>query len=116
MYFGCVVIHALAGDVLYALTSGNVVINPQFKGDLKEILWKHHGHKAVEWDSTGHFQNFREFKGRTELNTETGQITINNLTDQHSGIYEAEGVVDGQIKTFNQNIEVLGKCCFLNYH
>ncbi|XP_067116736.1 proline-, glutamic acid- and leucine-rich protein 1-like isoform X1 [Osmerus mordax] len=104
----CVILGQLiAGDVLYALTSGNVTINPQFKGDLKEILWKHDGHKAVEWDSTEHFQHFREFKGRTELNTETGQITINNLTDQHSGTYEAEGVVDGQMKIFKQNIEVL---------
>ncbi|XP_062303257.1 uncharacterized protein si:dkey-11f4.14 isoform X2 [Osmerus eperlanus] len=104
----CVILGQLiAGDVLYALTSGNVTINPQFKGDLKDILWKHDGHKAVEWDSTEHFQHFREFKGRTELNTETGQITINNLTDQHSGTYEAEGVVDGQMKIFKQNIEVL---------
>jgi hypothetical protein len=41
----------------------------------------------VEWDSAEMWE-FRDFKGRTSLNSTTGEITIRQLTKQLSGVYD----------------------------
>ncbi|XP_042152720.1 protein SPT2 homolog isoform X2 [Oncorhynchus tshawytscha] len=91
----------------YVITNGNVILNPGIRGGvLQEILWKHGVNKAVEW-STGGIQEFRDFKGRTSLNTTTGEITIRQLTKQLSGVYEAECMIGHKIQTFQQRVEVI---------
>uniref|UniRef100_A0A4W5L871 Ig-like domain-containing protein n=1 Tax=Hucho hucho TaxID=62062 RepID=A0A4W5L871_9TELE len=91
----------------YVITNGNVIINPGIRGGvLLEILWKHGVNKAVEWDTTG-IQEFRDFQGKTSLNTTTGEITIRQLTKQLSGVYEAECMIGGEIQTFQQRVEVI---------
>ncbi|CDQ76524.1 unnamed protein product [Oncorhynchus mykiss] len=91
----------------YVITNGNVILNPGIPGGvLQEILWKHGVNKAVEW-STDRIQEFRDFKGRTSLNTTTGEITIRQLTMQLSGVYEAECVIGKKIQTFQQRVEVI---------
>lgn len=87
----------------------NVIINPGIRGGvLQEILWKHGGNKAVEWD-TVRIQEFRDFKEKTSLNTTTGEITIRQLTQQLSGVYEAEGLIGGKIQTFQQRVKFIVK-------
>ncbi|XP_038854190.1 uncharacterized protein LOC120051411 [Salvelinus namaycush] len=91
----------------YVITNGNVILNPGIRGGvLLEILWKHGVNKAVEWDTAG-IQEFRDFKGRTSLNTTTGEITIRQLTKQLSGVYEAECMIGVEIQTFQQRVEVI---------
>ncbi|XP_055764513.1 uncharacterized protein LOC129840570 [Salvelinus fontinalis] len=91
----------------YVITNGNVIINPGIRGGvLQEILWKHGVNKAVEWDTAGIWE-FRDFKGRTSLNSTTGEITIRQLTKQLSGVYEAECMIGGEILTFQQRVEVI---------
>lgn len=90
----------------------NVIINPGIRGGvLQEILWKHGGNKAVEWN-TVRIQEFRDFKEKTSLNTTTGEITIRQLTQQLSGVYEAEGLIGGKIQIFQQRVEVIGESRF----
>nr|XP_029505734.1 daf-12-interacting protein 1-like [Oncorhynchus nerka] len=91
----------------YVITNGNVILNPGIRGGvLQEILWKHGVNKTVEW-STGGIQEFQDFKGKTTLNTTTGEITIRQLTKQLSGVYEAECVIGQKIQTFQQRVEVI---------
>ncbi|KAM9396641.1 uncharacterized protein ACWYII_032362 isoform 2-T2 [Salvelinus alpinus] len=91
----------------YVITNGNVIINPGIPGGvLQEILWKHGVNKAVEWN-TARIWEFRDFKGRTSLNSTTGEITIRQLTKQFSGVYEAECMIGGKILTFQQRVEVI---------
>ncbi|XDV14458.1 hypothetical protein PO909_014703 [Leuciscus waleckii] len=56
------------------------------------IIWKHRSNsdtivKVIEWDDHGARIPNPRFKGITTLDTETGQITITNLTVEHSGVY-----------------------------
>ncbi|XP_052364242.1 uncharacterized protein LOC118372376 isoform X10 [Oncorhynchus keta] len=91
----------------YVITNGNVILNPGIRGGvLQEILWKHGVNKAVEWGTDG-IQEFRDFKGRTSLNTTTGEITIRQLTKQLSGVYEAECMIGQKIQTFQQRVKVI---------
>ncbi|XP_045061772.1 uncharacterized protein LOC121558582 [Coregonus clupeaformis] len=110
--FGCIyggefVNAAGPSTTRYVITNSNVIINPGIRGGvLQEILWKHGENKAVEW-ATAVITTFREFKGKTSLNTTTGEITIRQLTKQLSGVYEAECLISGKIQTFQQRVEVI---------
>ncbi|XP_073699240.1 uncharacterized protein [Garra rufa] len=59
---------------------------------ITSIIWKHRSTsgiviKAIEWDDDGFAIPSRRFKGITTLDEKTGQITITNLTVEHSGVY-----------------------------
>ncbi|CAB1327773.1 unnamed protein product [Coregonus sp. 'balchen'] len=114
--FGCIYggefVNAGPSTTRYVITNSNVIINPGIHGGvLQEILWKHGENKAVEW-GTAVITTFREFKGKTSLNTTTGEITIRQLTKQLSGVYEAECLISGKIQTFQQRVEVIGESGF----
>ncbi|XP_031648604.1 cell wall protein IFF6 isoform X2 [Oncorhynchus kisutch] len=105
--YGGQFVNAGPSTTRYVITNGNVILNPGIRGGvLQDILWKHGVNKAVEW-STGGIQEFRDFKGRTSLNTTTGEITIRQLTKQLSGVYEAECMIGHKIQTFQQRVEVI---------
>uniref|UniRef100_A0AAY4EUT9 Ig-like domain-containing protein n=1 Tax=Denticeps clupeoides TaxID=299321 RepID=A0AAY4EUT9_9TELE len=97
----------LAGDTsgtFYVETNGDLSLRPNFRGNKEEILWKHNDNKMVEWE-----KNTPEFKNRTQLNTETGDVTVPRVTTADSGLYTAEISIGGQIETFTQQVEVIGK-------
>ncbi|RXN33704.1 SLAM family member 7-like isoform X1 [Labeo rohita] len=63
-------------------------INPP----VTSIIWKHRSSsgivvKAIEWNEDGFNTPMQRFKGITTLDEKTGQITITNLTVEHSGVY-----------------------------
>ncbi|XP_050975644.1 uncharacterized protein LOC127171192 [Labeo rohita] len=63
-------------------------INPP----VTSIIWKHRSSsgivvKATEWDDDGFNIPNPRFRGITTLDEKTGQITITNLTVEHSGVY-----------------------------
>ena len=53
------------------------------------ILWKHGPNKAAEWDLGfgPDVEYYGTFKKRTELDKETGQLVINNMTINDTGEY-----------------------------
>ncbi|XP_014854404.1 PREDICTED: T-lymphocyte surface antigen Ly-9-like isoform X2 [Poecilia mexicana] len=56
---------------------------------IKSINWKVGLDLAVEYDE-GHFKFFREFEGRSNLNNQTGELTITNVTFQFKNDYKTE--------------------------
>ncbi|RXN34056.1 SLAM family member 7-like isoform X1 [Labeo rohita] len=73
------------------------------------IIWKHRSSsgvvvKAIEWDDDGvNIPNLR-FKGVTTLDEKTGQITITNLTVEHSGVYTIDINSKEQEQRFNLEV------------
>uniref|UniRef100_A0A673LMW4 Immunoglobulin subtype domain-containing protein n=1 Tax=Sinocyclocheilus rhinocerous TaxID=307959 RepID=A0A673LMW4_9TELE len=63
--------------------------------------------KAIEWDEDGFNTPNQRFKDITTLDEKTGQITITNLTVEHSGLYTIDVNSKEQEQRFN--LEVLSE-------
>ncbi|XP_028811156.1 uncharacterized protein LOC114765243 [Denticeps clupeoides] len=89
-------------------TNGDLLLCPNISGDKEHILWIHNGNKMVEWDKMGQeISESPQFKNRTQLNTETGDVTVTGVTTADSGLYTAEISIGGQIETFTQQVNVI---------
>ncbi|XP_039907737.1 T-lymphocyte surface antigen Ly-9-like isoform X7 [Simochromis diagramma] len=67
-----------------------VVLSPGSVSDpITSITWKHGPDIAVEWYG-GDIVPYRDFRGRCEVSTSTGALTLSNVTVKDSGIYTAE--------------------------
>uniref|UniRef100_A0AAY4EVY4 Ig-like domain-containing protein n=1 Tax=Denticeps clupeoides TaxID=299321 RepID=A0AAY4EVY4_9TELE len=78
------------------------------RSHVEEILWKLNGNKMVEWDRMGSgVTEYLQFKGRTRLNTKTGDVTVTGVTTADRGLYEAEITVNRKIKRFTQQVDVI---------
>ncbi|KAL2102791.1 hypothetical protein ACEWY4_001959 [Coilia grayii] len=61
----------------------------------------------VEWDTTsGVSSEYVPFKGRTIINTNTGDVTIVNLAKDDSGLYQAEIRIPGMLPLTNVTREI----------
>uniref|UniRef100_A0AAQ6IUE2 Ig-like domain-containing protein n=1 Tax=Anabas testudineus TaxID=64144 RepID=A0AAQ6IUE2_ANATE len=58
-------------------------------GSITSVTWKHGADMAVEF-SGGSTEAYRQFKGRSQVNSSTGALTITGLTRGDSGVYTAE--------------------------
>ncbi|XP_061082429.1 uncharacterized protein LOC133116637 isoform X5 [Conger conger] len=98
----------LAEDkTIYALLGGEIVLFPEpFSGTLKRVVWKQGDDKAAEWEE-GPIECYREFKGRTTLDTGTGTMTLKDLTASFSGIYLAE--INGKQASKTSELRVIGR-------
>ncbi len=81
---------------------------------LTSIIWKHRNGdgvvvKVIEWDDDdGFFIPNPRFQGITTLDEKTGQITITNLTVEHSGLYTIDINKNEQEHSFS--LTVMGEC------
>ncbi|XP_005738735.1 SLAM family member 9-like isoform X2 [Pundamilia nyererei] len=67
-----------------------VVLSPGSVSDpITSITWKHGPDIAVEWYGSD-IVPYRDFRGRCEVSTSTGTLTLSNVTVKDSGIYTAE--------------------------
>ncbi|KAJ8255798.1 hypothetical protein COCON_G00196620 [Conger conger] len=98
----------LAEDkTIYALLGGEIVLFPEpFSGTLKRVVWKQGDDKAAEWEESP-IEYYREFKGRTKLDTGTGTMTLKDLTASFSGIYLAE--INGKQASKTSELRVIGR-------
>ncbi|XP_031439272.1 uncharacterized protein LOC105913049 [Clupea harengus] len=96
-----------SSKTINAATNGIVTIQPLVEGEIEDILWKHKGNKMVEWDNTAVIvREYLTFKGRIKLDVKTGDVTIQNLTKDDSGLYYAEVIIRGKLIIRNHNVEV----------
>ncbi|XP_039463306.1 uncharacterized protein LOC116312279 isoform X7 [Oreochromis aureus] len=74
----------------YEKVGDKVVLSPGSVSDrITSITWKHGPDIAVEWYG-GDIVPYWDFRGRCEVSTSTGALTISNLTVKDSGMYTAE--------------------------
>ncbi|XP_030605928.1 carcinoembryonic antigen-related cell adhesion molecule 1-like [Archocentrus centrarchus] len=80
--------------LIYGKVGGEVVLRPpagSVTEPIKQILWTEGVNKAMEWDGAGMpVDAFRHFKGRCQLNTSTGEMTIRGLLPNDSKSYTPE--------------------------
>uniref|UniRef100_A0A3B3BLP6 Ig-like domain-containing protein n=1 Tax=Oryzias melastigma TaxID=30732 RepID=A0A3B3BLP6_ORYME len=76
--------------VLNVLKGSTAVLTPDDKGkSISSVTWKHDGDLAAEWFG-GSPTFYRSFNDSCSLNTETGELTINEVRLEHSGLYTPE--------------------------
>ena len=81
--------------MIYVPPLGVIHLHPDLSSvtePITGILWKHGLNKAAEWDlgfgpDVDYYGTFRD---RTELDKETGQLVINNMTIEDIGEYSVE--------------------------
>ncbi|KAM3585519.1 uncharacterized protein V6R79_019645 [Siganus canaliculatus] len=76
---------------VYEEVNGTAVLHPAsgLTGKMTRIRWTYNDKTVAEW-SGGNISFSNQFKGRCELNTRTGELTIKHLTLSDSGFYSAE--------------------------
>ncbi|XP_063073757.1 uncharacterized protein LOC134464212 [Engraulis encrasicolus] len=97
----------LSSKTLYGPTNGEVTLKPGVEGVIDDILWKHKGNKVVDWDLTAGAAEYLRFKGRTQLNTKTADVTIQSLTKEDNGLYEAEVQIAGLLRHKQLELKVI---------
>ncbi|XP_029377433.1 uncharacterized protein LOC115055630 [Echeneis naucrates] len=81
---------ALAEDKhVYVALNDTLVMKPRLSEQITTILWKHEGNLLAEWDN-GNMEFFGDFKGRTNLDSKTGEVKIKSVTSAQSGLYTTE--------------------------
>ncbi|XP_036068442.1 CD48 antigen isoform X2 [Oryzias melastigma] len=76
--------------VLDVLKGSTVVLTPDdVETSIISVTWKHGEDLAAEWFG-GSPTFYHSFNDRCSLNTETGELTINDVRLEHSGVYTPE--------------------------
>lgn len=77
--------------VILEKIGSEVVLTPPTSSSspITSIVWKHNDDLAVEW-LDGNIDVYRNFKGRSNLNITTGELTLKNLSADLSGDYVVE--------------------------
>lgn len=94
LLFACVGYSVAAAiEYIYFLEGKSVTLKPPSGSatPMTSVTWRHYEDLAAEWsqgDPT--FESYRNFKGRTILNTANGYLEINNMTEQEAGTYSVE--------------------------
>uniref|UniRef100_A0A673L7X6 Si:ch211-132g1.3 n=1 Tax=Sinocyclocheilus rhinocerous TaxID=307959 RepID=A0A673L7X6_9TELE len=86
------IVTGAVSDEKKAVLGGTVSFSPaKIDPPVNSIIWKHRNSetvvKAIEWDDEGFNTPNQRFKHITTLNEKTGEITITNLTINHTGRY-----------------------------
>ncbi|XP_047432880.1 CD48 antigen-like isoform X3 [Mugil cephalus] len=77
--------------VTYKKPGDTVVLSPGSVGaTITSITWKYDSNLAAEWYGGDAIDFYRDFKGRCQLNTGTGELIIPKLTLKDSGSYTPE--------------------------
>ncbi|XP_024121044.1 uncharacterized protein LOC112142037 [Oryzias melastigma] len=80
---------------IYMTKGATVVLSPgPVTHPLHYVKWTHDGNIAADW--LGYKTTcFQQFEGRCHINTENGNLTLNNLTVRDSGTYRVK--IDGVV-------------------
>ncbi|XP_076975894.1 lymphocyte function-associated antigen 3 isoform X2 [Tamandua tetradactyla] len=75
---------------LFGAVKGSVTFKSPPHTAFKEIIWKKHKDKVVEWEENSKVIHFPPFQERVHLDTVSGHLTIFNLTLSDEDHYEIE--------------------------
>ncbi|XP_069033331.1 lymphocyte function-associated antigen 3-like [Embiotoca jacksoni] len=74
----------------YFRRGGTLVLRPvsvPVPGPISTLVWKHNGDLVGEWFGSSDPDYYRSFKGRTAMNTVTGELEISSVTAADNGVY-----------------------------
>ncbi|XP_062398015.1 uncharacterized protein LOC134088102 [Sardina pilchardus] len=94
-------------NVLFAQKNGNITLRTSITQGIQEILWKFQGNKVADWDELSGVTDYLQFKRRTYLVRETGDLTIFSLKSEDSGLYEGELIINGNIHTVKHDLSII---------
>uniref|UniRef100_A0A671W3N5 Immunoglobulin V-set domain-containing protein n=1 Tax=Sparus aurata TaxID=8175 RepID=A0A671W3N5_SPAAU len=87
----------------YFEVGGNLTLRPTVTETITNILWRYNGNLLAEWvKNEVDLLYYDKYKGRTTLNTATGQLEINNMEKHDVGMY----TVEINYKVHSQSYEV----------
>ncbi len=98
-------------SIIYVENGKSVTLNPNIQGNPEDILWTFNGNKVAEHDLK-EFQEYGQFRGRSEIHITTGQLTVLHMTGQDSGIYSSAIQIDGKLQNSENEVQVIGKWLF----
>lgn len=55
------------------------------------------------------FQDYGQFRERSEIEVTTGQLTVHNMTSRDSGIYKSVIQISGKLQSSPNEVQVIGK-------
>lgn len=93
-------------SVVYVENGTSLTLNPNIQGKPEDILWTHNGNKVAEHDLS-EFLDYGQFKGRSEIEVSTGQLTVHNMTSRDNGIYRSVIQISGKLQNTEKEVEVM---------
>ncbi|CAI5654977.1 unnamed protein product [Oreochromis niloticus] len=91
----------------YFKVGDTLQLSPQpVSAEITSILWKYDKNLLADWEKgLIDLTYYSKFKGRTTLNTDTGELEIRNLTAEDSGLYSVE--INNQVQSqVYQTVEI----------
>ncbi|XP_048048688.1 SLAM family member 5 isoform X2 [Megalobrama amblycephala] len=93
-------------SVVYVENGKSLTLNPNIQGTPEDILWTYNGNKVAERDFT-EFQDYGQFRGRSEIEISTGRLTVRNMTSHDSGIYRSVIQINGKLQNSENEVKVI---------
>ncbi|KAK7153576.1 hypothetical protein R3I94_007076 [Phoxinus phoxinus] len=81
-------------------------LNPNIQGKPEDILWTHNG-KIVAEHELNNFQDYGQFRGRSEIEVSSGQLTVHNMTGLDNGIYRSVIQINGKLQSSANEVQVM---------
>ncbi|XP_016396764.1 twitchin [Sinocyclocheilus rhinocerous] len=106
--FVCVILSRFNAvtSIIYVENGKSVTLNPNVQGNPEDILWTFNGNKVAEHD-LNEFQEYGQFRGRSEIQITTGQLSVLRMTSQDSGIYRSAIQIDGKLQNSENEVQVI---------
>lgn len=93
-------------SIIYVENGKSVTLHPNIQGNPEDILWTFNSNKVAEHDLKD-FQDYGQFRGRSEIEITTGQLTVLRMTSQDSGIYRSAIQIDGKLQNSENEVQVI---------
>ncbi|KAK7153577.1 hypothetical protein R3I94_007077 [Phoxinus phoxinus] len=93
-------------SIVYIENGTRLTLNPNIQGDPEDILWTHNGNKVAEHE-LNNFQDYGQFRGRSEIEVSSGQLTVHNMTRLDNGIYRSVIQINGKLQSSENEVEVI---------
>ncbi|KAK7168538.1 hypothetical protein R3I93_004758 [Phoxinus phoxinus] len=93
-------------SIVYIENGTRLSLNPNIQEKPEDILWTHNGNKVAEHE-LNHFQDYGQFRGRSEIDVSSGQLTVHNMTRLDNGIYRSVIQINGKLQSSENEVEVI---------
>ncbi|XP_067265080.1 lymphocyte function-associated antigen 3-like [Chanodichthys erythropterus] len=106
--FVCLILSNLNAvtSVVYVENGKSLTLNPNIQGTPEDILWTYNGNKVAEHDLT-EFQDYGQFRRRSEIEISTGRLMVRHMTSHDSGIYKSVIQINGKLQNSENEVKVI---------